>query len=61
MANDICIRCNQRSKRKGFQFCSDRCTQIAAKNAPQLLRVPKGHVMYEDGESSGLNFSCAVA
>lgn len=51
MTNDICLRCKQRSKRKGHQFCSERCTRIAAKKAPQLLRVPKGHVMYNDGRS----------
>ncbi|KAI0803132.1 hypothetical protein BC629DRAFT_1591222 [Irpex lacteus] len=47
-ANDICLQCRQRSKRKDYQFCSKRCTTIAAKRAPQLLRVPKGHVMYND-------------
>lgn len=49
--NNICVRCNKRPKRKDYQFCSDRCTKIAAKNAPSLLRVPKGHVMYDDRQS----------
>lgn len=50
--NDICLQCKQRSKRKDYQFCSKRCTSIAAKRAPQLLRVPRGHVMYNDGWSA---------
>lgn len=49
--NTTCVRCNKRPKRKDHQFCSDRCTKIAAKNAPSLLRVPKGHVMYDDRQS----------
>ncbi|KAI0341111.1 hypothetical protein BDW22DRAFT_1333278 [Trametopsis cervina] len=48
MANEICLQCKQRVKRKDHQFCSKRCTEMAAKKAPQLLRVPKGHVMYND-------------
>ncbi|KAK0467765.1 uncharacterized protein EV420DRAFT_1259286, partial [Desarmillaria tabescens] len=35
-------------KRKDYQFCSDRCTNLAAKKAPQLMRVLKGHVFYEN-------------
>lgn len=49
MANMICLQCKQRDKRKDYQFCSKRCTEIAASKAPGLLRVPKNHVMYEDG------------
>jgi hypothetical protein len=49
--SEICLRCKQRVKRKDSQFCSDRCTQIAAKSAPMLIRVPKGHVMYNNGGS----------
>ncbi len=50
MRKDICLVCRKRPKRKEYQFCSDRCTSIAAKKAPQLMRVPKGHVFYENGE-----------
>lgn len=46
----VCLRCWKKKKRKNYQFCSKRCTQLAAKNAPQLLRVPKDHVMYKDGK-----------
>lgn len=49
MSSDICLRCKQRRKRSGHWFCSDRCTQIAAGSAPQLMRVPKGHVLYDEG------------
>ncbi|KAK0232320.1 hypothetical protein EDD85DRAFT_106349 [Armillaria nabsnona] len=48
MRKDICLVCRKRPKRKEYQFCSDRCTSIAAKKAPQLMRVPKGHVFYEN-------------
>ena len=48
--NKICLRCKRHDKRKDHQFCSDRCTKIAEKNAPMLIRVPKGHVMYDSGE-----------
>ncbi|KAK0467747.1 uncharacterized protein EV420DRAFT_426511 [Desarmillaria tabescens] len=48
MRKDICLVCRQRPKRKDYQFCSHRCTNLAAKKAPQLMRVPKGHVFYEN-------------
>ncbi|KAK0467737.1 uncharacterized protein EV420DRAFT_1259323 [Desarmillaria tabescens] len=35
-------------KCKDYQFFPDRCTNLAAKKAPQLMRVPKGHVFYEN-------------
>ncbi|KAK0467744.1 uncharacterized protein EV420DRAFT_426018 [Desarmillaria tabescens] len=47
-AVSTCLVCKKRPKRKAYQFCSKRCTNIAAKKAPQLLRVPKNHVMYKD-------------
>jgi len=50
--SEICLRCKQRVKRKDSQFCSDRCTQIAAKSAPMLIRVPKGHIMYNNVKKS---------
>ncbi|KAK0465689.1 hypothetical protein IW261DRAFT_1407610 [Armillaria novae-zelandiae] len=50
MRNDICLVCRKRPKRKEYQFCSDRCTGIAAKKAPKLMRVPKGHVFYENAK-----------
>ncbi|EIM85098.1 uncharacterized protein STEHIDRAFT_158792 [Stereum hirsutum FP-91666 SS1] len=49
MANNTCLVCRKRAKRKDSQFCSDRCTQkMASKKLPQLLRVPKDHAMYND-------------
>jgi hypothetical protein len=48
--SDICLRCKKRPKRKDYQFCSQECTKIAAKHAPQLIRIPKGHAMYNNGE-----------
>ncbi|KAK0467739.1 uncharacterized protein EV420DRAFT_425918 [Desarmillaria tabescens] len=50
--SDICLQCKQQSKRKGYQFCSTKCTDAAAKNAPHLIRVPKDHVMYKDVANS---------
>ncbi|PBK98837.1 hypothetical protein ARMGADRAFT_960474 [Armillaria gallica] len=50
-----CLVCRKRPKRKAYQFCSKRCTNIAAKKAPQLLRVPKNHVMYKDVAKSFRN------
>ncbi|KAI0803130.1 hypothetical protein BC629DRAFT_1260989, partial [Irpex lacteus] len=47
-----CLRCNQRTKLKDHQFCSDRCAKIAAKSAPMLIRVPKGHIMYNNVKKS---------
>ncbi|KAI0341114.1 hypothetical protein BDW22DRAFT_1333172 [Trametopsis cervina] len=52
MLEDICLRCKQRPKRKSAQFCSKRCTEIAAKKAPELLRVPKNHVFYKNVKRS---------
>lgn len=50
-ADSICLMCKQRVKRKNYQFCSPRCTSMAAQRAPELIPVPKGHVMYNDGTS----------
>ncbi|KAK0467741.1 uncharacterized protein EV420DRAFT_425964 [Desarmillaria tabescens] len=52
MANKICLVCKKRPKRDKYQFCSKRCTDTAANRAPQLLRVPKDHVMYKDVATS---------
>lgn len=49
MPSRTCLVCKKHRKRNAYQFCSERCTKIAAKKAPQLLRVPKNHVMYQDG------------
>ena len=48
-ADNICLICRQRVKRRNYQFCSPRCTVIAAQRAPELIPVPRGHVMYNDG------------
>ena len=51
MSNNLCLVCNRRPKREDHQFCSDKCTKkMALKREPQLLRVPKDHVMYDNGE-----------
>ncbi|KAK0215820.1 hypothetical protein IW262DRAFT_1402462 [Armillaria fumosa] len=52
MTNNICLVCRKRPKRDKYQFCSKHCTNMAAKKAPQLLRVPKDHVMYKDVATS---------
>ncbi|PBK98840.1 hypothetical protein ARMGADRAFT_920519 [Armillaria gallica] len=52
MANKICLVCQRRPKRDQYQFCSKRCTDTAAKRAPQLLRIPKDHVMYKEVANS---------
>ncbi|KAK0465703.1 hypothetical protein IW261DRAFT_1523025 [Armillaria novae-zelandiae] len=52
MTNNICLVCQKRPKRDKYQFCSEHCTDIAAKRAPQLLQVPKDHVMYRDVATS---------
>lgn len=46
--NDICLVCRRRPKRTDYQFCSNRCTGIATRKAPQLMRVPKEHVFYKN-------------
>ncbi|KAH7103566.1 hypothetical protein BKA62DRAFT_45622 [Auriculariales sp. MPI-PUGE-AT-0066] len=46
LPTDVCLFCCVKSKREGFQFCSDECTNlVAAEPLPQLLRVPTGHTM----------------
>ncbi|KAI0803131.1 hypothetical protein BC629DRAFT_1591221 [Irpex lacteus] len=52
MANNICLICKKRPKRKDHQFCSTACTNRAARMAPALIKVPKGHVMYNNVKSS---------
>ncbi|KAK0496331.1 hypothetical protein EDD18DRAFT_1309518 [Armillaria luteobubalina] len=46
--NDICLVCRRRPKRTDYQFCSNRCTGIAMRKAPQLMRVLKEHVFYKN-------------
>ncbi|KAF8185729.1 hypothetical protein BJ912DRAFT_973020 [Pholiota molesta] len=48
MASDICLVCRGAPKRPDHQFCSRNCTQAAASKAPELLRVPKGHVLHDN-------------
>jgi hypothetical protein len=49
MASDICLVCRGAPKRPDHQFCSRNCTQAAASKAPELMRVPKGHVLHDNG------------
>ncbi|KAK0496335.1 hypothetical protein EDD18DRAFT_1165904 [Armillaria luteobubalina] len=44
----MCLVCRKCPKRMTTQFCSKGCTNIAARKAPQLFRVPSNHVMYKD-------------
>ncbi|KAK0232322.1 hypothetical protein EDD85DRAFT_956161 [Armillaria nabsnona] len=48
MADNICLVCKNALKRQDYQFCSQTCTKEAASKAPELKRVPKGHVMHDN-------------
>ncbi|KAK0467746.1 uncharacterized protein EV420DRAFT_1684195 [Desarmillaria tabescens] len=48
MASDICLVCESAPKRQNYQFCSQKCTKEAASRAPELMRVPKGHVIHDN-------------
>ncbi|KND94957.1 hypothetical protein TOPH_00014 [Tolypocladium ophioglossoides CBS 100239] len=52
MPNDICLWCYTNRKDPNKSFCSDKCTMEAGDEQPQLIPIPKGHVLYEGVKKS---------
>ncbi|KAK2767527.1 hypothetical protein FQN54_003684 [Arachnomyces sp. PD_36] len=48
MPNDICLQCLQNPKGKNHTFCSGQCSSLASAEAPNLIKIPTDHVMFEN-------------
>lgn len=46
-----CLMCRSRPKHKRYHLCGKTCREIAVKQTPLILEVPKGHVTYDMGSS----------
>lgn len=47
--DNICLWCRKKPKRDGHTFCSSACSRGAASNAPELIVIPRNHVMFNNG------------
>jgi len=42
-----CLMCKSRPKHRRYHLCGKSCKEIAIRQTPLILEVPKGHVTYE--------------
>jgi hypothetical protein len=61
-AKHACLYCRSRPKNGRYHFCGRQCRNMAAKDSPLLLEVPRDHATFEMGTiSSTLCDDCSYA
>lgn len=58
--SDVCLQCGYYAKDPAHTFCGKHCARDAANNAPSLIKIPRDHVMYNNGMSLYLGLYLAL-